>query len=213
MHQTVLTAVVWLVLIRCVWLFIGLIRLIPVHRRARTKKWGPIELFTFAELPVFFALAFYLYSRAPVSPSPGAPAVLGAVAGALLALAGVLISLWAFYTTYRTGIVLDLGHFVKKEHGIVSSGAYRFVRNPLYLGVFLIWLGAAIAFQSFPVLLIAVFYVIPTYLLYIRSEEAMLLQEFGDEYQRYRDRVGRIFPRLNRFSWVASPRRLGRRRD
>ena len=198
MYHTALTAVVWLILCRCGWLLIGLIRLIPVHRRARTSKWGAIELFTFVELPLFFALAFYLYSRVPVSSSPSTLAVLAASVGLLLALAGVLISLWSVYTTYRTGIILDAGHFIKKNHGLVTTGAYGFVRNPMYLGVFLIWLAAGVAFESFVVLLIAALYVIPAYIMYIKSEETMLVQEFGDDYRRYCDRVGRILPRLNR---------------
>lgn len=198
MYQKVLTAIVCLVFVRCAWLLIGLIRLVPVHRRARTGKWGPSEIFTVFELPLFFALAFYLCSRPPVPSSPNTLALLAAVAGALMGLAGVGISLWSMYTSYRAGIILDVGHYIKKEHPLVTDGAYGFVRNPIYLGIFLIWFGVAIAFQSRVVLLIAVFYVIPAHVMYIRSEEAMLMRAFGDEYRMYRERVGMIFPRLKR---------------
>ncbi len=200
MYQTLLSAVVWLALVRCGWLLIGLIRLIPVHRRAKTRKWGPTEFFTTAELPLFFALTLYFFSRAPASSSPSLLTWLAAIVGVLLALTGVVISLWSVYTTYRAGIILDAGHYIKKEHRLITTGAYGFVRNPMYLGVFLIWLGIATGFKSLTVLLITVFYVIPVYLVYIRSKEPMLLREFGDEYESYRDRVGMILPRLNRSS-------------
>jgi protein-S-isoprenylcysteine O-methyltransferase Ste14 len=74
------------------------------------------------------------------------------------------------------------------------------VRHPIYLGVFFIWLSLAIAFKSSVVLLLTMLYVIPAYLLYMRSEENMMLSEFGDEYQRYRDRVGMVLPQLRRSS-------------
>ncbi len=197
MYRTLLRAVVSSALVRCGWLFIGLIRLIPVHRMAKTSKWSRTEYFTIAELPLFFVVAFY-FLRAPVSSSRSALAWLAAGAGAILALASVVISLWSVYTTYRTGIILDAGHYIKKEHRLVTTGAYGFVRNPMYLGVFLIWLGIASAFRSLMVFLTTVFYVIPAYAMYMKSEESMLVREFEDEYDWYRDRVGMILPRLNR---------------
>ncbi len=197
MYRTLLRAVAWTALVRCGWLLVGLIRLIPVHRGAKSRKWGPIELFTFGELPLFFALASYVFWRAPISASRSALAWLAGVAGALLALAGVVISLWSVNTTYRTGIILDAGHYIKKDHRLVTSGPYGFVRHPMYLGVFLIWLGIATAVRSLVLFLITVFYVIPAYLMYMKSEETMMLREFQDEYQSYRDRVGMILPRLN----------------
>jgi protein-S-isoprenylcysteine O-methyltransferase Ste14 len=39
------------------------------------------------------------------------------------------------------------------------------------------------------------FEVVPAYLLYIRSEEAMMIESFGDEYRRYRDTVPMLVPR------------------
>ncbi len=93
MYQTLLSAIVWLALVRCGWLLIGLIRLIPVHRRAKTRKWGPTEFFTTAELPLFIALTLYFFSRAPASSSPSLLTWLAAIVGVLLALTGVVISL------------------------------------------------------------------------------------------------------------------------
>jgi protein-S-isoprenylcysteine O-methyltransferase Ste14 len=65
----------------------------------------------------------------------------------------------------------------------------------MYLGVFLIWLGLAVAFRSPVASLLTVLYVIPAYLVYMRSEEAMLSSEFGPAYERYRARVGMVLPR------------------
>ena len=167
-----------------------------VHRRARTTRWGLPELLTVAELPLFFLVVFYLHSRFAVSSDPGALAWLTAIAGALLALSGFGISLWSFYTTYRAGIIIGSGHYVESQHKLVTDGAYGLVRHPIYLGVFLIWLSLGIAFECLVVILLTAVYVIPAYLLYMRSEEKMMLSEFGDEYRQYRDRVGMVLPQL-----------------
>jgi protein-S-isoprenylcysteine O-methyltransferase Ste14 len=118
--------------------------------------------------------------------------------GAIAAVAGVGVSIWAIQSTVRLGVILDGGHFVKQEHPLVTTGAYAFVRNPMYLGILLLWLGITVAYQHPILLLVAVGYVVPVFLLYIRSEDRMLAAEFGPPYEAYRQRVGSLLPRLRR---------------
>ena len=63
---------------------------------------------------------------------------------------------------------------VWKEHQLVTGGIYRHIRHPIYAGL------AAIA---------------PLYFLRVPREEAMLLEQFGDEYRQYMARTGRLLPR------------------
>jgi protein-S-isoprenylcysteine O-methyltransferase Ste14 len=154
----------------------------------------------FAEGPLFFLVVCYLHLRVTVSSDPRMMAWLTAMVGALLALSGLWISLWSFYTAFRAGIIIGTGHYVENQHKLVTDGAYGLVRHPIYLGAFLIWFSLAISFNSLIVLLLTLFYLIPTLLLYIRSEENMMLSEFGDEYRRYCDRVGMVLPRLRHWS-------------
>jgi len=184
--------------VRCSWLLVGLVRVIPVHLRARTRKWGVPEVLTFFELPVFLAVTAVLVVRAlPVPPASPISLVFAAV-GTLLALAGALVSIWAIATTVRRRVILDAGHFVKKEHPLVTGGAYAFVRNPMYLGIILLWFGIAAAFQSRVLLVVAAAYVVPVLWFYIRAEERMMLSEFGAQFEEYVRRVGRLLPRLRR---------------
>ena len=145
---------------------------------------------------MFLSLTVLLVlGRIPHPPATWASLALAAV-GAPLALAGVAISIWAIATTVRRRVILDAGHFVKQEHPLVTNGAYAFVRNPMYLGIILLWVGIAVAYQSGVIFGLAAVYVAPALWFYIREEERMMLSEFGAPFEKYMRRVGRLLPRL-----------------
>jgi protein-S-isoprenylcysteine O-methyltransferase Ste14 len=196
-YEILFDTVRYAALARCTWLLVGLVRMIPVHVRARTRSWGLVEVLALGELFGFLLLTWLLLARSPAAPIPSATSWLTAAIGATLAVAGVLVSVWAIYTTTRTGMILDGGHFVKQEHLLITTGAYGFVRNPMYLGILLLWFGIAMAFQHWILLIVAVGYVVPVFLFYIRSEDRMMLREFGGPYEEYRQRVGSLLPRIH----------------
>jgi protein-S-isoprenylcysteine O-methyltransferase Ste14 len=182
--------------IRAAWLLVGLARVVPVHRRARVSRWGLVQVLALLELPLFLALTGALVVQAPTQTSAGSLALPAAALGACLAFAGVAVSLWAIYTTVRRGVILDAGHFVKGEHPLITDGAYGFVRNPMYLGVILLWLGIAVSHRDLLLLLVAAAYVLPVMSLYCRAEERMLASEFGVPFEEYRRSVGSLIPRF-----------------
>jgi protein-S-isoprenylcysteine O-methyltransferase Ste14 len=183
-------------IVRSAWLLVGLVRVIPVHLRARTRRWGVAEVLTFLELPAFLSLsALLVLGKIPQPAATGTSLALAAI-GAPLALAGVAISIWAIATTVRRRVILDAGHFVKQEHPLVTDGAYALVRNPMYLGIILLWFGIAVAYQSGVLFGLAAACVAPALWFYIREEERMMLSEFGAPFEEYMRRVGRLLPRL-----------------
>src|SRR5262245_5798203 len=182
---------------RCSWLLVGLVRVIPVHLRARTRKWGVPEVLTFLELPVFLTLSVFLVLGLVPRPSATRISLVLAALGALLAVAGVAVSIWAIATTLRRRVILDAGHFVKRAHPLVREGAYASIRNPMYLGIMLLWFGIAVAYQSAVLFALAVVFV-PVLWFYIREEERMMLSEFGQPFEEYVRNVGRLIPRLRR---------------
>ncbi len=196
MLEVLLYCVAVAAMTRSAWLLVGLVRVIPVHLRARTRRWGIPEVLTFLELPLFLLLtALLALGRVPHPSATGVSLLLAAI-GALLAFAGVALSIWAIATTVRRRVILDAGHFVKQEHPLVTDGAYACVRNPMYLGIMLLWFGIAVAYQSGMLLGMAAAYVVPALWFYIREEERMTLSEFGAPFQEYTRRVGKLFPRL-----------------
>jgi protein-S-isoprenylcysteine O-methyltransferase Ste14 len=60
----------------------------------------------------------------------------------------------------------------------------------------MIWLGLAAAYRDLRALLVFGVYVLPIYLLYIREEEQLMIERYGDRYREYRQRVGGLVPRL-----------------
>jgi protein-S-isoprenylcysteine O-methyltransferase Ste14 len=74
---------------------------------------------------------------------------------------------------------------------IVTTGPYRFSRNPLYVGLTLLYLGLASAFNTWwgAILLIPILAVM--HLGVVRREERYLEQKFGEPYRQYCSRVRR----------------------
>jgi protein-S-isoprenylcysteine O-methyltransferase Ste14 len=74
---------------------------------------------------------------------------------------------------------------------LVTSGPYRFSRNPMYIGLGTLYLGLAALFDvAWPVALFPLA-VASLYILVIRREERYLAHAFGDEYAAYARRVRR----------------------
>lgn len=78
---------------------------------------------------------------------------------------------------------------------LVGAGPYRFIRNPMYVGMLVIYLGIAIvsgsgaAFIFLPVVALLLHFGV------VRREEAYLEKKFGEDYLDYCKRVPRWFPR------------------
>ncbi|HYU58073.1 MAG TPA: isoprenylcysteine carboxylmethyltransferase family protein [Actinomycetota bacterium] len=106
-----------------------------------------------------------------------------------------------------SGLVLDaLARFVRQGRGtpspvgqtehLVVSGAYRFVRNPMYVAVIAILVGEALLLGSAAVLAWAAA-VTALFAVWVRVyEEPRLRRLFGAEYEAFCRRVPRWFPRL-----------------
>ena len=92
--------------------------------------------------------------------------------GMLVAIAGEAVRVWA------------AGH-LEKGREVTRSGPYRFSRHPLYVGSTLIACGITVAAASRWVAIVTAVYLAATLTAAIRTEEAFLRRQFGEEYDDY----------------------------
>jgi protein-S-isoprenylcysteine O-methyltransferase Ste14 len=110
---------------------------------------------------------------------------------ALFAIGGAL-RLWPVFVLGRrfSGLVA-----IQKDHRLVTDGLYSHVRNPSYLGLLVMVLGWGLAFRSLLGVVLAASFV-PILIGRMRSEERLLAQHFGAEYDAYRARTWRLLPHI-----------------
>lgn len=82
---------------------------------------------------------------------------------------------------------------IQEGHKLETGGIYGLVRNPSYLGMVLSAIGWALAFRSVVGVILALAQLIPL-AARIRSEERLLREHFGSEYESYCERTWRLVP-------------------
>jgi len=85
----------------------------------------------------------------------------------------------------------------QEDHKLITTGPYRYVRHPMYLGIFTYTMGLMMISLDVLVILFFAFTIWVNYRR-IPREEQMLIQKFGDEYIEYSKRSGRLLPQLRR---------------
>jgi protein-S-isoprenylcysteine O-methyltransferase Ste14 len=110
--------------------------------------------------------------------------------GIALFAAGGVLRLWPVFVLGDrfSGLVA-----IQPGHALVTSGVYRVIRHPSYLGLLVGSLSWGLAFNSWVGVLLAVA-LLPPLVARIHSEESLLASEFGDEYAAYRRRTWRLIP-------------------
>lgn len=116
-----------------------------------------------------------------------------AFAGCLLAIVGVALVL---RSRAALGPAWSLAPSADYNMGFVTTGPYRFVRHPIYLGLSVMAMGQALSFSSWPAFLILLSGVVPTFAWRAYTEERLLSLTFGDRYALYRKRTKMIIPYL-----------------
>jgi protein-S-isoprenylcysteine O-methyltransferase Ste14 len=133
-------------------------------------------------------VSFLIDLHLPMSKEVAKPVGMAVVA------AGMAVALWA--TAHIKAAVL--GEVEPRLDRLVQSGPYRFVRHPIYLGMTIALVGAALALRSWPGMLGALLLFLPSEIYRARLEERALSRRFGSEWKDYAARTGFILPRVGR---------------
>jgi protein-S-isoprenylcysteine O-methyltransferase Ste14 len=113
-------------------------------------------------------------------------AVVSAIASVVLVIAAVktLGKEWSITARVVSG------------HKLATRGPYNFVRHPIYTAMLGMLLANGIAFSYWPALLVAMAVYLGGTLVRIRSEERLLRETFGAEFEAYAERVPALVPGL-----------------
>lgn len=84
---------------------------------------------------------------------------------------------------------------IYEDHTLVTSGIYKYVRNPLYTSTITMMYGFAILTLNPLVVVLVTAIFIPMMVYRSKQEEAALEEAFGEQYTEYKNRVGRLFPK------------------
>jgi protein-S-isoprenylcysteine O-methyltransferase Ste14 len=109
-----------------------------------------------------------------------------------LGLLGGTLILWTFHNLGRN---LTDTVVTRKQHTLVTTGPYRWIRHPFYTSALLAILANSLAAANW-------FFFAAGALMFLllvirsRKEEENLIARFGDEYRNYRKRTGRFVPRF-----------------
>lgn len=116
--------------------------------------------------------------------------------GALgLGTSSMILSLWLFHRSHA-----DLGKNwsptleIREDHKLVTEGIYKKIRHPMYTSIFLLALGQLFLLPNWvagPALIVAFTLMFASRM---STEEKLMLDQFGMEYENYRKRTKRLIP-------------------
>ena len=105
---------------------------------------------------------------------------------------GGVVRLWPVFVlgSRFSGLVA-----VQRGHRLVTTGLYRRIRHPSYLGMLICVLGWALSFRSLAGVALAVGTIVPV-IARMNAEETLLTDTFGEEYRNYQAGTARLLPGL-----------------
>jgi protein-S-isoprenylcysteine O-methyltransferase Ste14 len=170
--------------------------LLRIGRRDRKRSRGagrrrgdrtPV-IANFAAFGLFFA-----FLAAFAGHVEGLAALVLALCGFSLALAGAALVLWS---RAELGSAWSFVPMADQGTSPVTTGPYRLVRHPIYFGLSLVAMGEALAFSSWPAVVAVLAAIVPTFLWRAWSEERLLADTFGAHYAHYRKQTKWMVPYL-----------------
>lgn len=114
---------------------------------------------------------------------------------AVAAVAIAVASVWLVNSAARRlGKQWALASRLVEGHTLIQDGPYRFVRNPIYLGMLgMLVATGVVAGHGIPLLVAVILFLVGTYIR-VQSEERLLRQAFGSEFEAYARKVPALIP-------------------
>jgi protein-S-isoprenylcysteine O-methyltransferase Ste14 len=109
----------------------------------------------------------------------------------------MVAALWLFYRSHADlGLNWSVTLELRKDHQLITQGVYRYIRHPMYASIWLWCVAQGLLLENW----LAGWYSLITFALmyFVRTprEERMMRESFGQKYEDYMRKTGRLFPRL-----------------
>jgi len=85
---------------------------------------------------------------------------------------------------------------IHEQHILVTRGIYGVIRHPMYASQWIFALAQPLLLHNWIAGFWNLLVFIPFYLLRVKAEEQLMLEQFGDQYRSYMQKVGAVFPRF-----------------
>jgi protein-S-isoprenylcysteine O-methyltransferase Ste14 len=85
---------------------------------------------------------------------------------------------------------------IREKHELVTRGIYGYIRHPMYASQWLWVIAQPLLLQNWIAGFINLLVFIPFYFLRVGAEERLMLEQFGEQYRSYMQKVGAVFPKL-----------------
>jgi protein-S-isoprenylcysteine O-methyltransferase Ste14 len=125
---------------------------------------------------------FHFVNFAPLNP-------VVSILGVVLCVAGMILFVWA---RQHLGRNWSQTVAIKQGHELVSSGPYRYIRNPMYTGGLVACIGSAIVAGGAWIFLLLILGGI--FIWRVGAEDKLMAQQFPDEYPSYKKRTKALIP-------------------
>lgn len=118
-----------------------------------------------------------------------------ALAASVFAIGIAIFSVWLTTTAVKTlGKEWSLTARLVEGHKLATSGPYAYVRHPIYSGMLGMLLATGLAVSRWPALVAGLVVFFVGTIIRVRSEEKLLREAFGEEFENYARRVPAIVP-------------------
>lgn len=154
----------------------------------RTKDYADVVI----KPPILFLgavlLGYVLTLLLPIGPGLAKPNGVGLTVGVVFVVAGFVLAVFPARRFRKAGTSVVPGEPAKV---LVREGLYKITRNPIYIGLILIYFGLCLVLTSVWMLILLIPAVIVIHQGVVKREEEYLTWKFGDDYRHYMDRVPR----------------------
>ena len=111
----------------------------------------------------------------------------------LFLILGLWLAIWSVRTFYNFGGEGTPGPW-KPVSRLIIAGPYRYVRNPMLIGVFFLLLFESFFFSAIPIFYWFLVFFIANIFYFKKIEEKNLIKKFGEDYKNYLNKVNMLIP-------------------